>query len=250
MWNYRELIKNLTVTEIKNRYQNTALGFFWSILSPLMLAFILYFVFRHIFSTDENYAVNLVVGIMVWRFFSNGTTMCLNSIVSKSNLVTKVYIPRYILVLSTVLANVFTSFLEVLILLPVILVLDGQLPATAALFPLLFILYFWLVYGIGLALAAFYVYFRDLSHIWEVLVNILFYCSPIIYPITAVPGELVPFYILNPLTQIIIIYRDVMVAGILPPLNSILIIIGFGALFFIVGSFAFQRLQRRFAEEI
>jgi lipopolysaccharide transport system permease protein len=250
MWNYRELIKNLTVTEIKNRYQNTALGFFWSILSPLMLAFILYFVFRHIFSTDQNYAVNLVVGIMVWRFFSNGTTMCLNSIVSKSNLVTKVYIPRYILVLSTVLANVFTSFLEILILLPIIFVLNGRLPVTAALFPLFFILYFWLVYGIGLALAAFYVYFRDLSHIWEVLVNILFYCSPIIYPITAVPGELVPFYILNPMTQIIIIYRDVMVAGVLPSINSILIVVGFGALFFIIGNFAFQRLQRRFAEEI
>jgi lipopolysaccharide transport system permease protein len=250
MWNYRELIRNLTLTEIKNRYQNTTLGFFWSILSPLLLAFILYFVFRNIFKSDQHYAVNLVVGIMVWRFFANGTSMCLSSVVNKSSLVTKVYIPRYILVLSTVLANVFTSFLEILILLPIIFVLDGHLPATAALFPLLFVLYFWLVYGIGLALASLYVYFRDLSHIWEVLVNILFYCSPILYPMSAVPYELVPFYVLNPLTQIIIIYRDVMIVGVLPPLNSILIIIGFGALFFIVGGFAFQRLQRRFAEEI
>jgi len=211
---------------------------------------ILYFVFRNIFKSDENYAVNLVVGIMVWRFFANGTTMSLGSVVNKSNLVTKVYIPRHILVLSTVLANVFTSFLEILILLPIIFVLNGRLPFTAALFPVFFILYFWLVYGIGLFLAAFYVYFRDLAHIWEVLVNILFYCSPILYPMSAVPYELVPFYILNPLTQIIIIYRDVMISGILPPVNSILIIIGFGTLFFIVGNFAFQRLQRRFAEEI
>jgi lipopolysaccharide transport system permease protein len=250
MWQYRELLKNLTLTEIKNRYQNTTLGFFWSVLSPLFLAFILYFVFRKIFKADENYAANLLVGIMVWRFFASGTAMSLNSIVGKASLVTKVYIPRHILVLSSVLANVFTSFLELLILLPIIFVIMHHIPATAALFPLVYLLYFWLVYGIGLLLAASYVYFRDLAHIWDVVVNILFYCSPIIYPMTMVPGELVPFYLVNPLTQIILIYRDVMVAGVLPPINSILIVIGFGALFFIIGNYAFQKLQRRFAEEI
>jgi lipopolysaccharide transport system permease protein len=250
MWQYRELLKNLTIAEIKNRYQNTTLGFLWSILSPLLLAFVLYFVFRKIFKADQNYAANLLVGIMVWRFFASGTAMSLTTIVGKASLVTKVYIPRHILVLSTVLANVFTSFLEVLILLPIIFVLYHRLPITAALFPAVYLLYFWLVYGIGLVLAAFYVYFRDLAHIWDVVVNILFYCSPIIYPLTMVPSELVPFYMLNPLTQIIIIYRDVMLAGVLPSLNSILIVLGFGGLFFLVGNFVFQKLQRRFAEEI
>jgi lipopolysaccharide transport system permease protein len=250
MWQYRELLKNLTVTEIKNRYQNTSLGFFWSILSPFLLAFVLYFVFRKIFKTDVNYAAYLLVGIMVWRFFSSGTTMCLQSIVSKASLVTKVYIPRDILVLSTVLANIFTSFLELIILLPIIFVLLGRIPVTAILFPFVYLLYFWLVYGIGLMLAALYVYFRDLSHLWEVLVNILFYCSPIIYPMSMVPAELVPLYMLNPLTQIITIYRDVMITGVLPSLGSVLLVIGFGALFFVIGSLTFYRLQRRFAEEM
>jgi lipopolysaccharide transport system permease protein len=250
MWHYRELLKNLTVTEIKNRYQNTSLGFFWSILSPFLLAFVLYFVFRKIFKTDQNYSANLLVGIMVWRFFASGTATCLSSILSKASLVTKVFIPRHILVLSAVFANVFTSFLELLILLPIIFVLTGHLPITAALFPFMFFLYFWLVYGIGLILAAFYVYFRDLSHIWEVAINILFYCSPIIYPLSMVPAELVPYYMMNPVTQIILIYRDIMVGGVLPPLNSILIVLGFGAFFIVVGSFTFQKLQRRFAEEI
>ncbi len=176
--------------------------------------------------------------------------MCLQSIVSKSNLVTKVFIPRYILVLSTLLANLFTSILELIVVLPIIYIVSGKIPATAALFPLVSILYFWLVYGVGLMLAAFFVYFRDLAHIWDVISNILFYCSPIIYPMSVVPAELVPYYLVNPLTQIIFIYRDVMVRGVFPSLNSVLLVIGFGALFFLVGSFAFQKLQRRFAEEI
>lgn len=250
MWQYRELLKNLTLTEIKNRYQNTTLGFFWSVLSPFLLAFVLYFVFNKVFKSDQNYAANLVLGIMVWRFFAIGTTMCLQSIVSKASLVTKVYIPRHLLVLSTLLANLFTSILELIVMVPILFVITGRVPATAALFPLISVLYFWLVYGIALMLAALYVYFRDLAHIWDVIVNLLFFCSPIIYPLTVVPYELVPFYMVNPMTQIIIIYRDVMVAGTLPSLSCVGIIIGFGTLFFIVGSFAFQKMQRRFAEAL
>ena len=72
MWQYRELIKNLTLVELKNRYQNTTLGFFWSILSPLLLALVLFLVFRNLFQQEENFLVNLLVGIMAWRFFTTG----------------------------------------------------------------------------------------------------------------------------------------------------------------------------------
>jgi lipopolysaccharide transport system permease protein len=250
MWKYKELIKNLTIADIKNRYQNNALGFLWSILAPFMLAVVLWFVFRKIFNSDENYAINLVVGMMVWRFFANGTAMSLTSVVSRSNLVTKVYIPRYILVLSSVLANVFTSLLELLILVPIIFVLTGRVPVTILLFPLIFVLYFWIVYGIGLMLAGLYVYMRDLSHIWDVLVNVLFFCSPIVYTMSVVPYELVPYYLVNPLTNIIIVYRDIMVAGVLPSWSNLMYVILFGAVFFFAGQFLFSKMQRRFAEVI
>ena len=250
MWQYRELIRNLTVADIKNRYQNNALGFLWSILAPFALAVVLWFVFRKVFKADENYAINLVVGMMVWRFFAMGTSMSLGSVLSRSNLVTKVYIPRRILVLSTVLANVFTSFFELLILVPIIFVLTGRVPVTILLFPFMFIFYFWIVYGIGLILAALYVYMRDLAHIWDVLINILFFASPIIYPLTVVPAELLPYYLVNPITNIIFIYRDIMVAGTLPSLTNLMYIILFGATFFLAGNLFFNKMQRRFAEVI
>jgi len=250
MWQYRELIRNLTVADLKNRYQNTALGFFWSLLSPLLLALVLYFIFSHLFGREENFAINLLVGIMAWRFFANGTSSSLGAIVGKPSLVTKVYIPRQILVLSNVLANIISSLLEFIVLLPIIFVLLGHLPVTVLLFPVVHIIYFWFIYGAGLFLSSLFVYFRDVNQIWEVVTQVLFFCSPIIYPLTIVPAYLMPYYRLNPITQFIAIYRDVMVAGDLPSLFSIVVVIGFAIAAYLVGSFVFSKLQRRFAEEI
>ncbi len=250
MWQYRELIKNLTIADLKNRYQNTSLGFLWSLLSPLLLAVVLYFVFRHLFGQEENFAINLLVGIMAWRFFAIGTSSSLSAIVGKPSLVTKVYIPRQILVLSNILANLISSLLEFLILLPIIFILLGHLPVTVLLFPVVHFLYFCFIFGAGLLLSALFVYFRDLNQIWEVLVNVLFFCSPIIYPLSIVPAYLMPYYRLNPITQFIIIYRNIMVTGNLPSLASVIGVIFVGIAAYLVGSFAFNKLQRRFAEEI
>jgi len=250
MWQYRELIRTLTVVDLKNRYQNTALGFFWSLLSPFLLAMVLYFIFSHLFGREENFAINLLVGIMAWRFFATGTSASLSAIVGKPSLVTKVYIPRQILVLSNVLANIISSLLEFIVLLPIIFVLLGHLPATVLLFPVVHIVYFWFIFGAGLLLSALFVYFRDLNQIWDVLITVLFFCSPIIYPLDIIPAYLMPYYLLNPVTQLIGIYREVMVAGNLPSLYSIVVVIGFAVAAYLVGSLVFSKLQRRFAEEI
>ena len=250
MWQYRELIKNLTLAEFKNRYQNTTLGFFWSLLSPLLLSLVLWFVFRNLFHQEENFAANLLVGIMAWRFFATGTSAALGAVVGKPSLVTKVYIPRQILVLSNVLANLISSLLEFLVLLPILFILLKHLPLTIVLFPLVHIPYLLFIYGIGLFLAALFVYFRDLNQIWEVLTSVLFFCSPIIYPLSIVPGYLMPYYVLNPITQFIVIYRHLMVAGTLPSMASIAGIIVIAILAWLIGNYAFSRLQRRFAEEV
>jgi len=107
-----------------------------------------------------------------------------------------------------------------------------------------------LIFGAGLLLSSLYVYFRDINQIWDVLVTVLFFCSPIIYPLTRVPDYLMPYYRLNPVTLFIGMYRDVMVAGNLPSLFSIGVVIGFAIAAYLVGSFVFSKLQRRFAEEI
>jgi lipopolysaccharide transport system permease protein len=250
MWEYRELIRNLTVADLKNRYQNTSLGFFWSILSPFLLAVVLYFVFRNLFAQEENFALNLIVGLMVWRFFSVGTITSLFSIASRPNLVTKVYIPRQTLVLSCALCQLIASTLEFLTLIPITLLLLGHIPNTFWLYPVAHVLLFFPILGIGLFLSSLFIFFRDLNQIWDVLLNILFYASPIIYPLTIVPDYLMSLYMFNPITRFIVIYRDIIVIGTLPSISDLIIAVlfAFGAI--VIGNFVFNRLQRRFAEEL
>ena len=250
MWQYRELVSTLTIVELKNRYQNTALGFFWSILGPFLLATVLYFVFSTVFSQEENFAANVLVGIMAWRFFAGGTGAALYSIVGKPSLVTKVYIPRKILTLSTALSVLISSTLEFIILLPIIFVLTGGIPVTVLLFPLVSLLYFWLIFGASLVLAALFVYFRDLNQIWDVVIFSGFFLSPIVYPLSRIPDSYMTYYLLNPITRLIIMYREVMIAGNLPSIGSLIVVIGWCVILFIIGNLVFNKLQRRFAEAI
>jgi lipopolysaccharide transport system permease protein len=250
IFKYRDLIRNLTMADLKNHYQNTSLGFFWSILSPLCLTFVMYFVFRQVYGGERNFGMNLFVGVMVWRFFNMGTSTCLTTIVGKPNLITKVFLPRHVLVLSTALSSLFVSSLEFLILLPIGLLLLGYIPLTFCLYPIVHLLLFMPIYGIGLIWASAYVYFRDLTQIWELALAVLIYSCPIIYPISIVPQYLLKYYMLNPLTQFIIIYRNILVEGRLPNWDSLLIVIVFGILTLIAGNFIFNKLQRRFAEEL
>lgn len=250
MWQYRELIKNLVVADLKNRYRNNVLGFLWSFLNPLLLSLVLYFVFRNVFKQEENFVLNVLTGVIAYRFFSIGTMSCLSAVLSKPSLITKVNIPRRIPVLSTALVSLVGATLEFIVVIPIAFILAHGMPITALLFPVIHLLHFWLIYGIGLLLSALFVYLRDLNEIWQVLITVLFYCIPIFYPVSIVPEHIRQYYLLNPITQLIIMYRDVMINGTLPSLNSLITVIAFGAIAFLIGNFAFARLQRRFAEEI
>jgi lipopolysaccharide transport system permease protein len=140
--------------------------------------------------------------------------------------------------------------LAFVVLLPIIFAVTGHLPITVFLFPLIHIVFFLFVFGAGLLLSSLFVYFRDLHQIWQVLTQVLFFCSPIFYPLSIIPTYLMPYYRLNPVTEFIIIYRDVMIAGNLPSLFSIVFVIGFAVVTYLVGSLVFSKLQRRFAEEL
>lgn len=249
MLQYTELFKNLTITDLKNKYQNTALGFAWSLLSPLLLMLVLYFVFRHIFRA-ENFEVYLLIGIITWRFFANGTTSALFSIVGKANLVTKVYIPRWLLTGSSVASSLISSILEFMVLLPLALILGGQISLSVFLFPIIHLLYATMILGVGFAVAALFVRYRDLQHIWEVFLSAAFFLSPIIYPMSQVPDKYMDVYMLNPLTRVMIIYRDLLMDGTFPAIRDLLFVALAAMVVFILGYLIFRGLEPRFAEEV
>jgi lipopolysaccharide transport system permease protein len=253
MWfvEYRELIKILTISDLKVKYQSSVLGFAWSMLNPLLLMLVLYFVFSNVFKmTQDHFALYLLIGLISWRFFAAGTTSAMSAIVSNPNLVTKIFIPREVLVLSTVLSALISSLLEFLVLVPFLIVLGAGLSPYILFFPIIHIIYFLIVYGISLILAALYVYYRDLTQIWNVLIQIGFFLSPIVYPLSTVPAEYVDYYMLNPMTSVIQMYRDVLLYHQLPHAGGIAFTFAAGLAITIIGSDIFHRLERRFAEEI
>jgi len=249
MLQYRELFKNLTVSDFKNKYQNSALGFAWSLLSPLLLMLVLYFVFRHIFRM-ENFEVYLLIGIITWRFFANGTNSALFSIVGKRNLVTNVYIPRQLITCSSVASSLISSILEFLVLLPLALILGGQISLSILLFPVIHLLYAIMICGVGFAVAALFVRYRDLQHIWEVFLSFGFFVCPIIYSLSWIPDEYMFVYMLNPVTVVMTVYRDMFLYGTFPEMGHLLFVALAAIVVFAVGYLVFRGFEPRFAEEV
>ena len=251
IFEYSELIKNLVSSDLKTKYSSSVLGFAWSMLNPLLMMVVLYMVFSNVFRfPQQDFALYLLIGLISWRFFAMGTTAAMTSIIEKSNLVTKIYIPREILTLSAVISALISSLLEFLVLIPLLIILGASISLTILIFPVLHIIYFVIVYGAALALASLYVYFRDLSQIWEVILQIGFFVSPIVYPLTLIPEEYKTYYMMNPITILIEMYRDVLLYGVVPKPMDFVSISVFGIVLFIFGSLLFKKLSVRFAEEI
>ena len=253
MWivEYRELIRILTISDLKVKYQSSALGFAWSILNPLLMMLVLYFVFSNIFRFEqEHFALYLLIGIISWRFLANGTMSSMSAIVGKPSLVTKLYIPRQVLVLSTVLSSFISSILEFCVLVPLLFIFGASLSLNILFFPVVHVMYFFIVYGVSLILASLYVYYRDLNQIWDVLLQLGFFLSPIVYPLSTVPEKYLGYYMLNPATVVMQIYRESLLYCETPSLSSIAFVLASGVVMLLVGSIIFKRLERRFAEEI
>ncbi len=253
MWviEYRELIRILTISDLKIKYQSSVLGFAWSLLNPLLLMLVLYFVFSKAFhSTQENYALYLLIGIVTWRFLDSGTSSSIRSIVGRASLVTKVFIPREVLVLSTVLSSFISSLLEFLVLFALLIAFGVDLSFKLLLFPFVIAVYFVMVYGMSLTIASLYVYYRDLDQMWGVLLQLGFFLSPVVYPMTAVPEEYLKLYMLNPVTVVMQTNREILLYAQTASASNLLFISLSAVLMLAVGSAIFNRLERRFAEEL
>ncbi len=250
LFEYKELIKNLVISDLKIKYSNSVLGFVWSMLNPLLMMLVLYFVFSNMFTTQENFIVYLLTGILVWRFFSFGTSSAMGSIVGRSNLVTKIYIPREILTLSASLSSLISSILEFMVLIPLLVILGVGFSFSIFLFPVVHLMTLLIIYGTGLILASLYVYYRDLNQIWDVILQIGFFLSPIMYTMSLVPEKYVFYYMLNPITVLIGMYRDIFLNGSIPKISDFIFVLTVGVILLIFGTALFKRLSRRFAEEI
>ena len=249
-WSYRELIWNLVKANLKLKYRNSALGFIWSFLNPLAMSLVLIFVFMHVFKFQiANYPAYLLTGIITWRFFAS-TSYSLRSISLNSHVIKKIYFPREILVFSACLFSFTVSLFEFVVLIVLLMLLGVNFSAYMLLLPLFLAALFLMVYGVSLALSAISVYYRDLEHIWEILLQVGFYAAPIVYPGDILPQQYYNILLVNPMSHFVISIRYITIYSELPHLGSIIGIIAFTLFSLILGTIIFRRYEPGFGEKL
>jgi len=251
IWNYRHLVKKIALSELKLRYKNSVLGLLWSLLEPLLIFIVLYFVFSYLMKLNvEHYQLFLFLGIICWDLLEKGTTMGLYSITAKPTLIKKVYFPREVLVVGMCSTALLMVFFELAVFLLFMLVLGVIPPMTALIFPFVLLGEFIIVVGLSLALSALNVYYKDVQYIWAVLLRAGFFLTPVIYPVSIYPPQYAGLFLLNPMAQIIEASRGTVIYGIMPNIVDILIIYITALVALLAGYFIFMKLESRFAEEV
>lgn len=243
----RELIK----AEFKLRYQHSYLGYVWTLIKPLLLFGVIYIVFSVFMpSPVPQYSAYLLLGIVLWNFFAEATLMGMSTFLAKRDLVTKIYFPRSILVFASTISNFITLLLNLLVVL-IFLSFAGLIPGLEAIFFIIYLLELYAVAtGVTFLLASLYVHFRDLQHIWEVLLQIGFWLTPIIYPVAIIPQQYQRLVFLNPLARIIEYSRDLFIHHHVPDLWLNLVLFGMTLVIFGAGYGIFRALSPRIAEKI
>lgn len=240
-WNYRYLLIELVRRDIKTKYRRSVLGILWSVLNPLGMMAVMTVVFSNIFRGGiENFPVYLMCGQVIYNFFSEASNMAMTSILDNAPLIKKVYVPKYLFPISRICSsfvNLLTSFIALTI---VVLATRTQLYWTIGLiiFPIIYIFLFSL--GIGLILAALVISFRDMMHLYGVILTAWMYVTPIFYSVDMLPEKLQVIFAFNPLASIVEMLREVLMYGMVPSgmlhiqcIIPVVIVVGIGLVTFL-----------------
>ena len=252
LYSYRELLKNLVLKDIKLKYRGSVFGFLWSLTNPLLMIVVYTVAFTVILRIrSEGFVFCLMLGQLSWTFFSSSAAMSTGAIVDNAGLLKSVVFPRAILPVGTVLFNLAQYLLTISVFLPVMM-LWYQLPPSAATlaFPIFLGLQVVLTIGLALILAAGTAFFRDVRHLLEVALAVLFWTTPIVYELRHVPERLQLLILLSPLSPFVVAYQEIFYYRAWPGGTVWLMATAhaFGA--FVLGTLLFWSLEDRFTEQL
>lgn len=245
------ILGELVKSEFKLRYQNSFLGYFWTLIKPLLLFGVIYLVFSVFMESPiENYPVYLLLGIIVWNFFSEATLMGMNSLMAKRDLVTKIYFPRSIIIFASTISSLVTLLLNLVIFLLFMFISGVEVQFVAFFFIVYVLEVYMIATGVAFLLSALYLRFRDMQHIWEILLQIGFWLTPIIYPVTIVPFQYHRFIFLNPLARVIEYSRDIFIRHHIPEFSLNVVLFVMAVVIFGGGFLIFNKQSATIAEKI
>ena len=252
IWNFRDMVFELTHRELRGKYKGSVLGFLWTYVNPLMQILVYAFVFSQIFRSGiEKFHLYLIVGMFPFNFFTGGVIQGLGSIRYQGDLVKKVYFPRQILPIVSLTVNFINLLISFGIIYSILLVSGWgiNLKIQMWLIPIMVIEYFFAL-GLALMLSAVEVYFRDIEHIVSVIMMVWMYVTPMFYSIEIIPEQYLKFFYWNPMLYIIGMYQQILYYKEAPQMLYMWKAAGFAAIVVVLGSIVFKVLEKRFAEEL
>jgi len=252
LFRYRALIKNMVIRDLRLKYRDAFLGFIWSLVLPLFTILVYYVAFDIILGVGfPNYVVFLVVGLVPWNFFATSVTSSATVIVDNSGLMRKIAFPWQALPISSVLYHLIQLGIALVVFFPVIPLLSSIRPGREMLFfPLLLSMHVLFTMGVALALSVTATIWRDVRHMTEMILPLLFWMTPILYPFEKAPVPVQMFFQVNPLAAYTIAYQDVVFRGQMPTTVVIWTMMAWAVVSPLVGYAVFRRYYTRLVEEL
>lgn len=248
LYRYRDLVFTLVARDLKVRYRRSALGFLWTMLQPLLYMLVLHLVFSSIFRYEvDNYPVYALAGLLFWNFFQQTIVSSMNSLRGNAQLLRKVAVPAEVFPLATVLSGVVNLLLATVPLF-LIMVVTGHSFTPALLFlPVSMVIAALFTLGAGLLLSPMAVFFGDVVELVGVLLQLLFFLTPVMYPLSIIPERLAWAVRFNPMRSVLEVFRDPIFYGKVPPVGHLAVALGVSLVALLVGLAVFRRSRYRIA---
>jgi ABC-type polysaccharide/polyol phosphate export permease len=249
---YLNLLREMTLAQFKLRDQSTFFGFLWSFLNPLIVLSLLFAVFSSRLSGDiEYYGLYLLIGIVHYTYFSNATTASMQVLYSMKALTRDAIFPKDVLVLASIITHTIDFVLSMLICVVLAIFSGVKLTGAMAALPFVFVLQVMLILWVSFLLSALYIYVRDLAHVYQVFLRLLFFITPIFYGLSFVGGGIAKYLLFaNPLTHSITFARTLIIKGQLFDMNIFLVFVLFNGCLVYATYKMFKKLEPTFAENV
>ena len=244
---YKGLLMQLVSRDLKIKYRRSVLGYLWSLLNPLLMMLVLAAVFGALLRPNiPNFTIYLLTGQVMFNFFSESTNLAMGSIVSSASLIRKVYIPKYLFPLSKIAFSFVNLLFSLLAVVLMLIITQTPITWTILAFPLPLIYMAIFATGMGMLLSALTVFFRDIMHLYGVLLQAWMYLTPIIYDLAIIPEEYQFLMNANPLYHYVTCFREIVMNGTFPGLKTHLYCLFFALVALIIGVWVFYKKQDRF----
>ena len=250
---YHELLSELTKREVKQRYKQSVLGYAWVMLNPFFQMLVMAFVFNFLLRVQDlgiPYAIFLYAGLLPWTLFANSLGSSVNALVGNAGLLTKIYFPREIFILSTLLAKIIDFFLASTVFIFMMVWYHIPITLNVLWFVPIFLIQMLFTYGLSLFVAAFNLFYRDIQYILGLLVMVWMYLTPVIYPTEMFPEKYRFIFQLNPMAVFVNAYRQVILGGGMPNFVSLGIGLLVSIVLTVIGYIVFKKLEGQFADVV